>query len=80
MKSKPFGCFRRQFEPVCTGGPIENSVLILEPVENRESDSSILRDPFDFIGQKRKDPLGLTSGSGAVWSRCGDRLDGGGGN
>jgi hypothetical protein len=40
MKSKPFGCFRRQFEPVCTGGPIENSVLILEPVENRESDSS----------------------------------------
>jgi len=30
MKSKPFGCFRGQFEIVFTGGSSENSVLILE--------------------------------------------------
>ena len=40
MKSKPFGCFHRQFEPVFTVGPSENSVLNLEPVKNRESESS----------------------------------------
>jgi hypothetical protein len=43
MKSKPFGFFHRQLEPVFTVGPSENSVLILEPVENRER--SELGDP-----------------------------------
>ena len=31
---------RRKFEPVFTWAPSENSVLILEPVKNRESESS----------------------------------------
>ena len=46
MKSKPFGCFRRQFEPVFTWGPSENSVLILEPIEK---ESQRVRDRFSAL-------------------------------
>ena len=49
MKSKPFGCFRRQFEPVFTWTTSENSVLILAPVEIRESESS--RPIFRTLGR-----------------------------
>ena len=49
MKSKPFLCFHRQFEPVFTWGPSENSVLIQEPVKNRESENS--RPIFRTLGR-----------------------------
>jgi hypothetical protein len=49
MKSKPFGCFRRQFEFVFTRTPNENSVLIQEPVKNRESERS--RPIFRTLGR-----------------------------
>jgi len=71
MKSKPFGFFHRQLEPVFTVGPSENSVLILEPVENRQSESS--RPIFRTLrrnleGCARTPKISIRTESAASWA------------